>query len=93
MPVDINTVKYCLMLSAVCMYLVIVRNLQDRLMLAMEQELVRAHQRATKQCSPISVCAVLLERLLPRTEWSSEERLGGVLEHSGEDKRCGFVFR
>ena len=60
-------------------------------MLAMEQELVRAHQRATKQCSPISVCAVLLERLLPKMEWSSEERPGGVLEHGGEDnKRCGY---
>lgn len=62
-------------------------------MLAMEQELVRAHQRATKQCSPISVCAVLLERLLPKIEWSSEERPGGMLEHSGEDgKRCGVFF-
>lgn len=42
-------------------------NLQDRLVLSMEQELVRAHQRATKSHTPISVCAVLLERLLPRS--------------------------
>jgi len=60
-------------------------------MLAMEQELVRAHQRATKQCSPISVFAVLLERLLSKMEWSSEERPGGV-ERGGEDKRCGYCI-
>ena len=41
-------------------------HIQDRLVLCMEQELVRAHQRATKSYTPISVCSVLLERLLPR---------------------------
>ncbi len=43
-------------------------------MLSMEQELVRAHQRATKSYSPISACSVLLERLQPR---SLEHMRGG----------------
>ena len=42
----------------------------------MEQELVRAHQRATKCHAPISACAVLLERLLPRTN----EQPAGTVE-------------
>ena len=49
---------------------------QDRLVLSMEQELVRAHQRATKCHTPISACAVLLERLLPR----GSEQLAGTGE-------------
>ena len=50
----------------------------------MEQELIRAHQRASRQCSSaISVCAVLLERLLPRAESiGNDTSLGG--EHTGD---------
>ena len=41
---------------------------QERLLLSLEQELVRAHQRAAKNYRPpVSVCAVLLERLLPHS--------------------------
>ena len=32
----------------------------------MEQELLRAHQRANKCHAPISVCSVILEQLLPK---------------------------
>ena len=32
----------------------------------MEQELLRAHQRASKCHAPVSVCSVLLEQLLPK---------------------------
>ena len=39
---------------------------QDRIILSMEQELLRAHQRASKYPAPISVCSVLLEQLLPK---------------------------
>ena len=41
--------------------------LQDRIVLSMEQELLRAHQRASKSPNPISVCSVLLEQLLPKS--------------------------
>ena len=45
----------------------------------MRQELVRAHQRATTtnsghHTSPVSVCAVLLERMLPRADALGEDR-------------------
>ena len=53
-------------------------------MLCMEQELVRAHQRASRQhASTLSVCAVLLERLLPRPEAGGDERL--LVEQNGDD--------
>jgi hypothetical protein len=40
----------------------------------MEQELLRAHQRASKCHAPINVCSVLLEQLLPK----------GIYEIAGE---------
>ena len=48
--------------------------LQDRIVLSMEQELLRAHQRASKCHAPINVCSVLLEQLLPK----------GIYEVAGE---------
>ena len=42
--------------------------IQDRLILSMEQEILRAQQRATKGHTPISACSVLLEKLLPPPE-------------------------
>ena len=52
---------------SVPLYLLLDYTHQDRLVLSMEQELMRAHQRATKSHVPLSACSVLLERLLPKT--------------------------
>ena len=45
----------------------------------MEQELVRAHQRASRHSAcAVSVCAVLLERMLPRADALTDERAAGT---------------
>ncbi len=38
------------------------------MILCMEQELLRAHQRATKDSATISACSVLLENLLQNVD-------------------------
>lgn len=64
-------------------YLIHFLAVQDRIVLSMEQELLRAYQRASKSPNPLSVCSVLLEQLLPKN----------VYELSGEvaDQGCGVV--
>ena len=53
---------------------------QDRIVLSMEQELLRAHQRASKSPNAVSVCSLLLEQLLPK---NSYEQSGESTDHGG----------
>ena len=69
----------------------------------MEQELLRAYQRASKSPNPLSVCSVLLEQLLPKSvcELSGElpDQGGGACANSVSAmdsktmrySRCGCV--
>lgn len=48
------------------------------MVISMEQEVLRAHQRATKSHTVISACSLLLEQLLPKTHC---ERSNGDVAH------------
>ena len=59
--------------------------LKDRLVISFEEELVRAHQKtARKNQPPLSVCAFLLERIMPHMDMD-DIRLGTREEGLAED--------
>ena len=53
------------------------------MVISMEQEVLRAHQRATKSHTVISACSLLLEQLLPRSH--RERSSGGDGTQLGSD--------
>ena len=51
------------------------------MIVCMEQEILRAHQRATKDHTPLSVCSILLENML------FQSMSGGLV---GASSGCGL---
>ena len=60
-------------------------------MITMEQEVLRAHQRATNKHPPLSVCAVLMENLLLNATGGAvnEGEVGGARH---DVRYVGYVY-